>query len=114
MPGGDRTGPLGMGPRTGRALGFCSGSGEPGYANGMPGGRCGWNQGRAGGRGRRHWFYATGLPRWARFPENARAAGQDQADEKQRLLHEAAALEAQWNAIKKRMEALEASSSANQ
>ncbi|MCF7946089.1 MAG: DUF5320 domain-containing protein, partial [Spirochaetia bacterium] len=25
MPRGDRTGPDGMGPRTGRALGYCSG-----------------------------------------------------------------------------------------
>ncbi|NPA39927.1 MAG: DUF5320 domain-containing protein, partial [Thermodesulfobacteria bacterium] len=25
MPWGDRTGPLGMGPRTGRGLGYCSG-----------------------------------------------------------------------------------------
>jgi len=26
MPRGDRTGPLGMGPLTGRRLGFCAGS----------------------------------------------------------------------------------------
>ena len=25
MPGGDRTGPLGMGPMTGRGLGYCTG-----------------------------------------------------------------------------------------
>lgn len=25
MPGGDRTGPTGMGPMTGRGLGYCSG-----------------------------------------------------------------------------------------
>lgn len=25
MPGGDRTGPLGMGPMTGRGLGYCAG-----------------------------------------------------------------------------------------
>jgi hypothetical protein len=25
MPQGDRTGPMGQGPRTGRAFGFCSG-----------------------------------------------------------------------------------------
>ncbi|MFN2267242.1 MAG: DUF5320 domain-containing protein, partial [Desulfonatronovibrio sp.] len=31
MPGGDRTGPLGQGPRTGRAQGFCSGSKTPGF-----------------------------------------------------------------------------------
>lgn len=33
MPGGDRTGPWGRGPRTGRALGYCSGNEVPGYAH---------------------------------------------------------------------------------
>ncbi len=33
MPGGDRTGPWGMGPRTGRRAGFCSGYGMPGFMN---------------------------------------------------------------------------------
>ena len=32
MPGGDRTGPAGMGSRTGRAFGFCEGFDVPGYA----------------------------------------------------------------------------------
>ena len=31
MPRGDRTGPLGMGPLTGRRLGFCADSKVPGY-----------------------------------------------------------------------------------
>ena len=33
MPGGDRTGPQGLGPQTGRAFGLCSGYENPGYAN---------------------------------------------------------------------------------
>ncbi|MFW5690579.1 MAG: DUF5320 domain-containing protein [Planctomycetota bacterium] len=33
MPAGDRTGPMGQGPMTGRGAGFCAGSGVPGYAN---------------------------------------------------------------------------------
>jgi len=33
MPGGDRTGPWGEGPRTGRRAGFCSGYGMPGFMN---------------------------------------------------------------------------------
>jgi len=37
MPFGDRTGPLGLGPRTGRAAGFCAGYGMPGFANPLPG-----------------------------------------------------------------------------
>jgi len=44
----------------------------PGYANPMPGRGLGmgWGRGRGrsgGGRGWRHWYYATGLPGWARF-----------------------------------------------
>ncbi len=40
MPGGDRTGPGGFGPRRGRAAGFCAGYDAPGkegewYYNGM-------------------------------------------------------------------------------
>lgn len=33
MPGGDRTGPMGMGPMTGRAAGRCAGYGAPGSMN---------------------------------------------------------------------------------
>ena len=33
MPGGDRTGPIGNGPMTGRAAGFCVGNQIPGYTN---------------------------------------------------------------------------------
>jgi hypothetical protein len=33
MPSGDRTGPMGQGPRTGRGLGYCSGSNVPGFMN---------------------------------------------------------------------------------
>ena len=75
MPGGDRTGPLGYGPMTGRGAGYCTGYSMPGYANPIPGrgwfgfgrgfgrGR-GWF-GRGGGHGWRHWYCATGLPGWA-------------------------------------------------
>ncbi len=33
MPYGDGTGPLGMGPMTGRAAGYCAGYTAPGFAN---------------------------------------------------------------------------------
>ncbi len=67
MPGGDRTGPLGMGPMTGRAAGYCAGYDMPGYMNPMAGrGYWGWGRGRGGGRGWRNWFYATGLTGWQR------------------------------------------------
>ena len=70
MPGGDRTGPMGMGPMTGRAAGYCAGYPAPGYMNpgfGRGGGAWGWG-GRGRGRGWRHWYHATGLPGWARAP----------------------------------------------
>jgi len=50
MPGGDRTGPVGAGPMTGRGLGHCRGGGA-GY--GYPGRGMGF--GRGFGRGWRHW-----------------------------------------------------------
>lgn len=31
MPRGDRTGPMGYGPMTGRAMGYCSGNPVPGF-----------------------------------------------------------------------------------
>jgi len=68
MPGGDRTGPRGEGPRTGWGMGFCGRPGKEGgqdrpadaplprfwrWARGF-----GWGRGRGGGRGRgwRRWF----------------------------------------------------------
>ena len=64
MPFGDGTGPAGMGPMTGRAMGYCAGYPRPGYAN--PGFGY-WGRGfGGGGRGWRHWYYATGLPGWMR------------------------------------------------
>lgn len=56
MPGGDRTGPAGLGPMTGRVAGYCAGYSVPGYMNPIAGrgfgfGR-GWGRGRGGGWGR--------------------------------------------------------------
>lgn len=72
MPAGDRTGPTGMGPMTGRGAGYCAGYEAPGYANpwhrmGMGWRRGGWGGGRGRGRGWRHGYYATGAPFWARY-----------------------------------------------
>lgn len=72
MPGGDRTGPRGFGPMTGRGAGYCAGYSVPGYANPIPG-RGGFGFGRGFGRGRgwfgrgfgRGWrnrFYGAGFP----------------------------------------------------
>lgn len=57
MPGGDRTGPTGMGPMTGRGAGLCAGTQLPGYMNSLPG--RGLRSGRGAGRG---WCYRTYAP----------------------------------------------------
>ncbi|MBN2380288.1 DUF5320 domain-containing protein [candidate division WOR-3 bacterium] len=75
MPGGDRTGPAGQGPMTGRALGYCSGYNMPGYAHPWPGrgfGR-GWGRGWGRGFGRgmgwgRGWGYAGYAPGYYQAP----------------------------------------------
>lgn len=71
MPAGNRTGPQGMGPRTGRGAGYCAGYNRPGYANQGFGGGFGRGFGRGmfgrrmfGGGGFRNWFRATGQPGW--------------------------------------------------
>lgn len=52
MPRGDRTGPDGMGSRTGRGLGYCSGYDSPGYTKcGFAGSGRGMGFGRGFGRG---------------------------------------------------------------
>ena len=70
MPRGDGTGPIGMGPMTGRGAGYCAGYNAPGFSNPIPG-----RGFRAGGRGSfgggghgwRNMYYATGVHGWARF-----------------------------------------------
>ncbi len=55
MPRGDRTGPAGKGPMTGRGTGFCAGFGTPGYLNPFP--ARGFGRGRGYGR----MLWAAGL-----------------------------------------------------
>jgi len=98
MPGGDRTGPLGAGPKTGRGMGYCSGYNLPGSANQTADLRsrfCSGHRGR--GRGWRHHFYTTGIPGWAPpTPEQETANLKAQAD----------SLKAQLEAIQKRIQEL--------
>jgi hypothetical protein len=51
MPRGDRTGPWGLGPRSGRGLGYCSGYPYPGFMNPSAGFLFGRGVGRGFGRG---------------------------------------------------------------
>jgi len=102
MPRGDGTGPMGMGARTGRSVGYCAGSEMPGYAHPAPGRGFGMGFGRGrgaggrgsggGGRGWRNMFFATGLPGWMRF-------GEPQA-----LKTQVEVLQSELDLIKKRLE----------
>jgi len=49
MPRGDKTGPQGMGPMTGRAAGYCAGYPVPGFANPNGGRGMGYRRGFGGG-----------------------------------------------------------------
>ena len=60
MPYGDQSGPAGMGPMTGRGVGFCAGYGQPGYMAPLPG-RGAFGRGPGGGRGFRNRYWATGV-----------------------------------------------------
>ena len=107
MPRGDKTGPAGMGPMTGRAVGFCAGYQVPGYMNPVGGsgyggiGRGGrpWGGGRGrcfgGGRG---WMFGAPLP-----------ANVTVEQELASLKNQAALMEEQINATKSRIEELESS-----
>jgi len=70
MPRGDRTGPWGLGPRTGRAAGYCAGYPVPGFMNPIPGFGRGYGRGRGRGYGR---GYGRGFGRrrgrwWLDYP----------------------------------------------
>jgi len=96
MSGGDRTGPLGAGPRSGRGRGFCNGYDQPGFANLSQGYRGWFGFGRGGaGRGWRHRYFATGVPGWA-----GTATEQETAE----LKAQADWLKAQLDAIQKRID----------
>ncbi len=109
MPRGDRTGPWGLGPLTGRGAGFCRGVLGPSFGRYF---RSGYGRGPGaggGGRGFRHMFYATGLPGWLRFGWGGPAFMEEPppGTEKRLLEEEAEALREELDGIRKRLEELE-------
>lgn len=77
MPRGDRTGPSGMGSRTGRAAGLCSGYALPGFMNmafGRGYGR-GFGSGFGRGFGRGRGFGAYPVSGWGAEAGSWAAAG---------------------------------------
>lgn len=120
MPGGDRTGPEGEGPMTGRQAGFCAGNDRPGsaepeyvgYGRGFRGRRTFGRPrvgrrvagGRFAGRGGHRWrngFYATGVPGWVRFGPDA---GDAPEDETESLKAQAEWLRGELDAIDRRLQ----------
>jgi len=65
---------------------------------------------QGGGRGFRHWFRATGLTRWMRGSAPFLGAASNTETEKEYLKQEAEVLQAEMDALKKRMAELETAS----
>lgn len=113
MPRGDRSGPQGMGPKTGRALGLCSGYPAPGYANagrgGGAGGRgLGLGRGQGRGQGRGRGLRAQAPP--AASPSAFSGAPLTPEQEAEALRRHAEDMQRQLHAIQARIDALAASS----
>jgi len=110
MPGGDGTGPLGQGPMTGRAAGYCSGSSAPGYANSLPRMGMAFGRGRGMGRGRgfRRMAFAQTVPAERVVPvyPAQQAYQPTKEQEKQYLENEIKAIEVEENALKQELEAI--------
>ena len=110
MPRGDGKGPMGMGPMSGRAAGYCARFDMLGFANRALGRSRGWGAGRTcglsagGGHGWRHMFWVTGLPRWLR-PGSYYGLHPDidPSFEKRALKNQAEALQSQLDLLKKRL-----------
>lgn len=121
MPRGDRTGPAGEGPKTGRGLGYCTGYSTPGYTKGKPRGGGGFGRGRGRGFGYRYWApgpapgYSPRIQPQSEQPEAGQQVPQDAGisgpagseQEAQALKQEAQRLEDQLEEIYDRIDELE-------
>lgn len=121
MPRGNGTGPMGMGPMTGRGAGYCAGFGAPGYMNPQVGGRgAGYGLGRGFGRGMGYGFgcgmgYGFGRGAAARGVPAAPAAAAPLAPEQERtvLRNQLAGLEQTVADLRQRLTELEDGSAEN-
>ncbi len=99
MPRRDGTGPMGMGTKTGRGTGFCTGAVTKESFGGFG---CGFGK----GNGMRRRLHATGLPRWARI-DGQNAAQASASEEKELLEKQAGLLERRLVEIKNRLAGFE-------
>jgi hypothetical protein len=114
MPSGDRTGPAGYGPRTGRGLGYCSGYDSPGFTKGTPRGGGGFDRGWGRGFGRGFWGRGRGFwwrgyrePYYPPYPSSVSGYPQPNKDEEKAYLETMVKdLEGELKAIKERLQEL--------
>lgn len=111
MPGGDRTGPGGSGPMTGRAAGYCAGYSVSGYMNVAPGrglGR-GYGFGRGLGRGFGRGMGRGFLPNYAApYYQEPIAVDSNPQAEAQYLKEQAKMMQTEIDSMNKRIKELEA------
>ncbi len=108
MPLGDRTGPAGLGPITGRGAGYCAGYSVPGYMNPVFGRGRGFGRGWGRGFGWRRAGFAYGLDYGYGVPYPAYPERISPEQETSMLAEQAKALENELEAVKKRIKELEA------
>jgi len=95
MPRGNKTGPAGQGPLTGRGRGYCAGYNQPGFMTPGFGGGRGWGRGLGRGFGRRDfWGYGPYQPYQPQITKK---------EEKEILEDEVTDLEEELKAIKARL-----------
>ncbi|MGB9211625.1 MAG: DUF5320 domain-containing protein [Halobacteriota archaeon] len=107
MPGFDGTGPVGVGPLTGRRRGRCSSDTtlKRAFCGALSISRRSGIRGY--GRGHRWQYLATGLPRWARTSSTIMLSqAAERAASQAALEREATVLEAELNDLKVRLESL--------
>lgn len=105
MPRGNGTGPLGRGRGSGRGMGYCAGTGAPGYASapGRGGARCGYGRGMMA-RGQGAWMRrgsfggGRGFGAWA-TPETPETERQDLQQQATFLENALATIKARLNAL---------------
>jgi hypothetical protein len=99
MPRGDRSGPSGEGPKTGRGMGYCTGNEHPGYMNTFS------NRGRGYGRGFHGGFgYGQGAGFGFRYGSgNYYQGGVADVSEKTLIENEIRILKDQMSALEERL-----------
>ncbi|MFC1669580.1 DUF5320 domain-containing protein [Spirochaetota bacterium] len=109
MPGGDKRGPLGQGPITGRKAGYCTGHHSPGFTK--QGGNAYGGRGFLSGTGRRmgnrNIYRETGQPGWRR--NNITQFKQTDNDNKNHLKDWIESLKTELNEMNSVLETIEKS-----